>query len=84
MSADIAWAISDDLVDYPVALKAMEERAAQIIAGTASELIWLLEHPPLYTSGTSAKPDLGYISTQTPTHTPELKCTLVPYGWGHG
>ena len=57
MSADIAWAISDDLVDYPVALKAMEERAAQIIAGTASELIWLLEHPPLYTSGTSANPD---------------------------
>lgn len=51
----IAWTVSKGLVEYPLALTAMEERARQIRAGEASELIWLLEHPPLYTAGTSAR-----------------------------
>jgi lipoyl(octanoyl) transferase len=53
-SPDIEWKISDSLVPYPEALAWMEERAAAIAAGTALECVWLLEHPPLYTSGTSA------------------------------
>ncbi|MEO0487266.1 MAG: lipoyl(octanoyl) transferase LipB [Pseudomonadota bacterium] len=51
----VEWKISQALVSYPDALAAMEARAAAIRAGTAPELIWLLEHPPLYTAGTSAK-----------------------------
>jgi lipoyl(octanoyl) transferase len=51
----VEWAISDAPVAYEAAIAAMEARIAAIAAGTASELIWLLEHPPLYTAGTSAK-----------------------------
>lgn len=51
----VEWKTSDRLVDYDEAIAFMEERAAQIAAGTADECIWLLEHPPLYTAGTSAK-----------------------------
>ena len=51
----VEWIISDGLVDYPEALAWMEARVEAIAAGTAPEAIWLLEHPPLYTSGTSAK-----------------------------
>jgi lipoyl(octanoyl) transferase len=47
--------ISDTPVHYLEAVAAMEARAAAIAAGEASELVWLLEHPPLYTSGTSGK-----------------------------
>ena len=50
----ISWAVSAGYVDYPAALAAMEARAAAIHAGEAEELVWLLEHPPLYTAGTSA------------------------------
>jgi lipoyl(octanoyl) transferase len=50
------WRISDGLVPYPQALAEMEARVEAIRAGTAPELVWLLEHPPLYTAGTSAKP----------------------------
>ncbi|MBO9450123.1 lipoyl(octanoyl) transferase LipB [Tropicibacter sp. R16_0] len=50
------WITSDKLVAYPEAVAFMEDRAAQIAAGTADECIWLVEHPPLYTAGTSAKP----------------------------
>jgi lipoyl(octanoyl) transferase len=54
-SADaVEWRLSDGLVDYPQALADMETRAAAIGAGNAPERIWLLEHPPLYTAGTSA------------------------------
>lgn len=49
------WRISDRPVDYLEAVAAMESRAAEIAAGTAGDLVWLLEHPPLYTSGTSGK-----------------------------
>ena len=52
----VEWAISDALVPYQQALTEMEARAAQIARGEAPERVWLLEHPPLYTSGTSAKP----------------------------
>ncbi|MDC7787811.1 lipoyl(octanoyl) transferase LipB [Rhodoplanes sp. TEM] len=53
--APVEWRISDAPVDYPAALAAMEARVAAIAAGTAPELVWLLEHPPLYTAGTSAR-----------------------------
>jgi lipoyl(octanoyl) transferase len=52
----IEWRVSDGLTPYPEALAEMEARAAAIRAGEACELIWLLEHPPLYTAGTSADP----------------------------
>jgi lipoyl(octanoyl) transferase len=51
----VAWTTSKEPVAYPLALAAMEERARQIRAGDAPELIWLLEHPALYTAGTSAQ-----------------------------
>jgi lipoyl(octanoyl) transferase len=51
---DIEWLVSDAPVDYPVALAAMDARIAAIATGTAREQVWLLEHPPLYTAGTSA------------------------------
>ena len=50
------WIHSKAPVPYPAALAEMEARVAAISAGTASEAIWLLEHPPLYTAGTSANP----------------------------
>jgi lipoyl(octanoyl) transferase len=53
---DIEWRVSDAPVPYGEALSFMEERAAAIRDGTASECIWLLEHPPLFTAGTSAHP----------------------------
>jgi lipoyl(octanoyl) transferase len=49
------WRVTPGLTPYPDALAAMEGRADAIHAGTADELIWLLEHPPLYTAGTSAQ-----------------------------
>jgi lipoyl(octanoyl) transferase len=51
----ISWRISDARVPYPAATAEMETRAAAISDGRARELVWLLEHPPLYTAGTSAK-----------------------------
>jgi len=53
--APAGWAVSRGPVGYAEAVAAMEARAAAIAEGTASELIWLLEHPPLYTAGVSAK-----------------------------
>ncbi|WP_435230981.1 lipoyl(octanoyl) transferase LipB [Pseudopelagicola sp. nBUS_20] len=52
----VEWIISDGLTDYEAAVTFMEERAAGIAANTLDECIWLVEHPPLYTAGTSAKP----------------------------
>jgi lipoyl(octanoyl) transferase len=54
--SDIDWTVADGLTDYATALSAMEARAAAIADGSAREQIWLLEHPPLYTAGTSADP----------------------------
>lgn len=55
-SAQPEWIITPGLTDYAGALADMESRAADIHAGEAKERIWLLEHPPLYTAGTSADP----------------------------
>ncbi|EJF81747.1 Octanoyltransferase [Candidatus Bartonella washoeensis] len=51
----VEWKISDNLVEYPEALRYMQERVEKILAKTAHEQVWLLEHPSLYTAGTSAK-----------------------------
>ncbi|MAZ76857.1 MAG: lipoyl(octanoyl) transferase, partial [Micavibrio sp.] len=51
----IEWKISKSPVEYETAVQVMEERVAAIRAGEKDELIWFLEHPPLYTAGTSAK-----------------------------
>jgi lipoyl(octanoyl) transferase len=53
----LEWRAAEGLVPYPEALAAMEARVAAIRAGTAAELVWLLQHPPLYTAGTSARPE---------------------------
>ena len=50
------WRVSEGLTSFPDALATMEARAAAIRAGTARELVWLVEHPPLFTAGTSADP----------------------------
>lgn len=52
----IEWRVTPGLTPYPEALAAMEARAESIQCGEAPELVWLLEHPPLYTAGTSADP----------------------------
>ncbi|MCC6719626.1 MAG: lipoyl(octanoyl) transferase LipB [Acetobacteraceae bacterium] len=54
--AAVAWRVEPGLLDYPAALAAMQARVAAIRAGTEGELVWLVEHPPLYTAGTSADP----------------------------
>jgi lipoyl(octanoyl) transferase len=51
------WQVSPGLVPYEEALAVMDARAAAVAAGRARELVWLLEHPPLYTAGTSARPE---------------------------
>lgn len=53
--AAAAWAVSGGLTDYAAAVDAMEARAAAIASGEAPELVWLLEHPPIYTAGVSAR-----------------------------
>ena len=53
---DVEWIVAQELVDYREAERFMEERVAQIRAGSAREAIWLLEHAPLYSAGTSAQP----------------------------
>jgi lipoyl(octanoyl) transferase len=54
--APVGWAVSTGYVPYPAAVAAMEARAAAIAEGAAGELVWLLEHPPLYTAGVSSRP----------------------------
>ena len=53
---DIEWRVSTQQIAYPEALAEMESRNAAVQAGEQKELIWLLEHPPLYTAGTSSDP----------------------------
>ncbi len=55
-SVPVEWHVSDSFVPYPKAVEFMRARAAAIAGGSAAELVWLLEHPPLYTAGTSASP----------------------------
>ena len=56
-AAAVEWRTADGLTPYPEALAVMQVRVAAIRAGTAPELVWLVEHPPLYTAGTSASRD---------------------------
>ena len=64
----IEWQISEIPVDYRPAVEAMEARVAAIRAGSAPELVWLLEHPPLYTAGTSARDEDLLDPQRLPVH----------------
>jgi lipoyl(octanoyl) transferase len=64
----IEWRVSGTPVEYPAAVEEMEGRVAAIRAGTAAELIWLLEHPPLYTAGTSARDEELLEPGRLPVH----------------
>ena len=59
------WCIAEGLTAYPDALEAMTARVAAIRAGTAAEQVWLVEHPPTYTAGTSATPE-GLVDPRFP------------------
>ncbi|MFK7945569.1 MAG: lipoyl(octanoyl) transferase LipB [Paracoccaceae bacterium] len=63
----VEWRITRDPVDYPEAVEWMSARADAMIAGEAAECIWLLEHPALYTAGTSAKPE-DLLAHRFPVH----------------
>jgi lipoyl(octanoyl) transferase len=65
--APVEWRLSEGLVAYEQALEAMDTQVAAIADGIAPELVWLLEHPPLYTAGTSAKPE-ELIDARLPVH----------------
>jgi lipoyl(octanoyl) transferase len=54
---NLEWRIAPGFTQYADAMATMQERVAAIRAGTANELVWLVEHPPLYTAGTSARPE---------------------------
>ncbi len=64
----VEWQISTQPVEYGPAVAAMEARAAAIAQGAAPELVWLLEHPALYTAGTSAKPADLLAPARLPVH----------------
>jgi len=64
----VEWRIADAPVPYEQAIAEMELRIAAIRDGTASELVWLLEHPPLYTAGTSARPQDLLDPSRLPVH----------------
>jgi lipoyl(octanoyl) transferase len=66
-SAPVEWRVSDSLVSYVDAVATMEARAAAIAAGRAADLVWLLEHPPLYTAGTSTD-HADLIDARFPVH----------------
>jgi lipoyl(octanoyl) transferase len=63
----VEWRLGEELVPYGEALTAMEQRTGAVAAGTAAELAWLIEHPPLYTAGTSARPT-DLIEARFPVH----------------
>jgi lipoyl(octanoyl) transferase len=63
----LEWRVADGLTPYPEALAVMQQRVAAIRAGTAAEQVWLVEHPPLYTAGTSARPEELTDPTRFPT-----------------
>jgi lipoyl(octanoyl) transferase len=64
----IEWRTSGERVDYAAAVAEMEARVQAIRAGTASELVWLLEHPPLYSAGTSARTEELLDPERLPVH----------------
>jgi lipoyl(octanoyl) transferase len=65
--APVEWRLGEGLIPYDEAIATMERRASAVAAGTAAELVWLIEHPPLYTAGTSAKPT-DLIEARFPVH----------------
>jgi lipoyl(octanoyl) transferase len=77
----VEWRTSAGLVAYEAALAGMNARAAAIAEGSRPELIWLLEHPPLYTAGTSAKDD-ELIEARFPVHTAGRGGQLTYHGPG--
>jgi lipoyl(octanoyl) transferase len=64
----IEWRVSETPVDYAAAVEEMENRVAAIRAGAAAELMWLLEHPPLFTAGTSARDEELLEPGRLPVH----------------
>jgi lipoyl(octanoyl) transferase len=64
----VEWRAGQTPVDYRTAVEEMEKRVAAIRAGTAAELVWLLEHPPLYTAGTSAREEELLEPDRLPVH----------------
>ena len=64
----VEWAVSRGYVDYAAAEAFMEARVAAIAAGEAQEMVWLLEHPPLYTAGVSAKDEDLLDASRFPVH----------------
>ncbi|MEM9715632.1 MAG: lipoyl(octanoyl) transferase LipB [Pseudomonadota bacterium] len=78
----VEWITSDRLVAYDEALSFMEDRVADIVAGTAEEAIWLLEHPPLYTGGTSAKPSDLLTPDRFPVYTSQRGGEYTYHGPG--
>jgi lipoyl(octanoyl) transferase len=66
--APVAWRVTRGLVDYEAACAAMAERARAIASGEAAELVWLLEHPALYTAGTSARDGDLVLPARLPVH----------------
>ena len=80
-AAAAQWRVSDSPVPYPEAVAAMEARAADIASGKAAELVWLLEHPPLYTSGTSGK-DTDLLDRRFPLFTTGRGGQLTYHGPG--
>src|ERR1051325_1334966 len=80
-SGPVEWRISDAPVPYPDAVAAMESRVAAIADGDAAELVWLLEHPPLYTSGTSGK-DADLLAPRFPLFTSGRGGQLTYHGPG--
>src|ERR1700733_6610400 len=77
----VEWRVSSAPVPYPEAVAAMEARVAAIADGQAPELVWLLEHPPLYTSGTSGK-DADLLDARFPLFPTGRDGTLTYHGPG--
>jgi len=67
-STGVEWRVAAFPVAYPAAIAEMQSRIAAVRAGTGAECVWLLEHPPLYTAGTSARPADLLVSDRFPTH----------------
>ena len=81
-AAPVEWAVSDGYVDYSDAVAAMEARVAAILDGSASELVWLLEHPPIYTAGVSAKAD-DLLTSRFPVHRTDRGGQFTYHGPGN-
>jgi lipoyl(octanoyl) transferase len=77
----VEWHISDGPIEYDAALAAMNARAAAIADGSRAELVWLLEHPPLYTAGTSARQS-ELIEARFPVHAAGRGGQLTYHGPG--